>query len=72
MWLPIVIFYGLVFEHAVVNMFIFPFGIMMGGSFTIVDWLVWNQMPVMIGNLIGGLGLTGLALYLTYGREQPA
>jgi formate/nitrite transporter len=72
MWLPIVIFYGLVFEHAVVNMFIFPFGIMMGAPFTIVDWLVWNQVPVMIGNLIGGLGLTGLALYLTYGREQPA
>lgn len=70
MWLPIVIFYGLAFEHAVVNMFVFPFGMLMGAPFGISDWLLWNQFPVMIGNLIGGLGLTGFALYLTYSKPQ--
>lgn len=70
MWLPIVIFYGLVFEHAVVNMFLFPFGILMGAPITIADWLLWNQFPVAIGNLIGGLSLTGLALYFTYGKGR--
>ncbi|WP_434341165.1 formate/nitrite transporter family protein [Motilimonas cestriensis] len=72
MWFPIFIFFGLVFEHAVVNMYLFPLGMMLGAEFTIVDWLVWNQIPVTLGNLVGGLVFTGLALYATHGKTLPA
>ncbi|MCE2572704.1 formate/nitrite transporter family protein [Motilimonas eburnea] len=72
MWFPIFIFFGLVFEHAVVNMYLFPLGMMLGAEFTVVDWLVWNQIPVTLGNLVGGLVFTGLTLYITHGRTQPA
>lgn len=66
MWLPILMFFAQGFEHAVVNMFVIPAGIMLGANVTVSDWLVWNQLPVLFGNLIGGFLFTGLALYLTH------
>ncbi len=72
MWMPIVIFFALVFEHAVVNMYLFPLGMMMGGELTIMDWLIWNEIPVVLGNIIGGLLFTGLTLYATHGRTAPS
>jgi formate/nitrite transporter FocA (FNT family) len=44
MWFPIFIFFVLVFEHAVVNMFLFPICMMLGANFTIMDCLTWNQL----------------------------
>lgn len=71
MWLPILIFFGLVFEHAVVNMYLFPLGMMMGAKITVMDWLIWNQIPVTLGNLVGGLCVTGLSLYATHAKTAP-
>jgi len=65
-WLPISIFFAQGFEHTVVNMFIIPTGMLMGAKVTVTDWWVWNQVPVTLGNLIGGFTFTGLALYATY------
>ena len=72
MWLPIFIFFGLVFEHTVVNMFLFPLGMMLGAEFTIMDWLNWNLIPTILGNIIGGLMVTCGMLYLTHGRTAPS
>ncbi|EGL54678.1 MAG: formate/nitrite transporter family protein [Pseudomonadota bacterium] len=71
MWMPILIFFGLVFEHAVVNMYLFPLGMMMGAPITIADWLIWNEIPVILGNLVGGLLLTGMVLYATHLKPGP-
>lgn len=71
MWMPIMLFFGMGFEHSVVNMFLFPSGLMMGGNFSIMDYLIWNEIPVVLGNLIGGLALTGLTLYTTHVRTAP-
>jgi formate/nitrite transporter len=68
-WMPILVFFAQGFEHSVVNMFIIPAGMMMGAKISFADWWVWNQIPVTLGNLVGGLVFTGLALYVTYGRE---
>lgn len=79
MWLPIVIFFGLVFEHAVVNMFLFPIGMLLGAGFGIGDWMFWNQLPTTLGNIVGGMLFTGMTLYATHGpgkepkpSSQPA
>ncbi|MEG3756089.1 formate/nitrite transporter family protein [Psychromonas arctica] len=72
MWFPIFIFFALVFEHAVVNMYLFPLGMMLGAEFTIMDWLTWNQLPVTLGNIVGGLVFTGMALYVTHAKTLPA
>lgn len=70
-WMPVFVFFAQGFEHSVVNMFIIPTGMMMGAHVTIADWLLWNQIPVTLGNLVGGALFTGFALYTTY-RPQPA
>lgn len=65
-WIPICIFFGLGYEHAVVNMFVIPAGMMLGATTTPGSWWLWNQIPVTLGNLCGGMLFTGLALYSTY------
>jgi formate transporter len=65
-WLPIVTFFAQGFEHAVVNMFIIPTGMLMGAKVSVYQWWVWNQIPVTLGNIVGGFLFTGLALYATY------
>ena len=64
-WLPIFIFFAQGFEHSVVNMFVIPLGMMLGAKTTLAQWWLWNQIPVTLGNFVGGYIFTGLALYLT-------
>ncbi len=71
MWMPIMLFFFMGFEHSVVNMFLFPFGLIMGGEFSVMDYLVWNEIPTALGNLVGGLAFTGLTLYSTHYRTAP-
>jgi formate/nitrite transporter len=71
-WMPIFIFFAQGFEHAVVNMFIIPTGMLLGAKVTLADWWLWNQIPVTLGNIVGGFVFTGLALYLTYRPRQTS
>lgn len=72
MWLPIFIFFSLVFEHAVVNMFLFPLGMLLGADVGVATWLNWNLIPTLLGNLVGGLLFTCIPLYLTHAKTAPA
>jgi formate/nitrite transporter len=71
MWMPIMLFFGMTFEHSVVNMFLFPSGLLLGGKFSIMDYFIWNEVPTVLGNLFGGLAFTGLTLYATHVRTAP-
>ena len=71
MWMPIMLFFAMVFEHSVVNMFLFPSALLMGGKFSIMDYFIWNEIPTVLGNLVGGLAFTGLTLYATHARTAP-
>ncbi|MFU8926606.1 formate/nitrite transporter family protein [Acinetobacter puyangensis] len=71
MWMPVMLFFAMGFEHSVVNMFLFPFAMMLGGDFSVMDYLLWNEIPVALGNLVGGFLMTGLALYITHVRTAP-
>lgn len=66
MWLPIMTFFALGFEHSVVNMYLIPSGMMFGAPISVVQALFWNLFPVTLGNLVAGTLLTGVALYTTY------
>ncbi len=68
MWMPIMLFFYMGFEHSIVNMFLFPSGLLLGGSFTISDYLIWNEIPTVLGNLVGGITFVGLTLYSTHIR----
>jgi formate transporter len=71
MWMPIMVFFYMTFEHSVVNMFLFPSGLIMGSQFSLMDYFVWNEIPTVLGNLIGGITFTGLTLYTTHARTAP-
>ena len=71
MWMPIMLFFYMTFEHSIVNMFLFPSGLLLGGKFTWFDYIFWNEIPTVVGNLVGGLAFTGLTLYATHVRTAP-
>ena len=71
MWMPIMLFFAMACEHSVVNMFLFPSALLMGGNFSIMDYIIWNEIPTVLGNLVGGLAFTGLTLYTTHIRTAP-
>ncbi|GAA1487467.1 formate/nitrite transporter family protein [Brachybacterium sacelli] len=70
MWMPVTLFFYMGFEHSVVNMFLFPAGLLLGADFTLTDYLLWNEIPTVLGNLVGGIVFVGLALYVTHHRPS--
>lgn len=37
--------------------------IILGADITVAQWLFWNQLPVTLGNIVGGALLTGMLLH---------
>lgn len=72
MWAPIMCFFFMIFEHAVVNMFLFPFAMSMGAEFTVADFFIWNEIPTVLGNIVGGIGLVALPIYFTHYKPESA
>lgn len=72
-WLPVSTFFALAFEHSIVNMFVMPTAILLGADITVGQWLFWNQIPVTLGNIVGGAVLTGMVLhYVNKPASYPA
>lgn len=65
-WLPVFIFFAQGFEHAVVNMFVIPAGMLFGAKVSFQNWWLSNQLPATLGNILGGVIFTALSLYLTH------
>ena len=72
MWLPICTFFAHGYEHSIVNMFVIPAGRLLGAPVPFSTWWLWNQIPVTLGNLLGGVLFTGAALYAAYPRARAA
>lgn len=74
-FVPIYMFFAMGYEHMVVNQFIIPTAMMFGAPISQYDFWVGNQLPVTIGNFLGGFLFTGAALgWLFYTRkpvEEP-
>jgi len=71
MWLPLSTFFALGFEHTVVNMFVFPVAILSGANVSLYDWWIWNQIPVTIGNILGGMVFNATLWYFTQRAGKP-
>ncbi|MGP4763395.1 formate/nitrite transporter family protein, partial [Klebsiella pneumoniae] len=59
MWMPIMLFFFMGFEHSVVNMFLLPSAMIMGGDFSVMDYMLWNEIPTALftpGSVDGALG----------------
>eukprot|EP00189_Rhodosorus_marinus_P012794 CAMPEP_0184738234 /NCGR_PEP_ID=MMETSP0315-20130426/946_1 /TAXON_ID=101924 /ORGANISM="Rhodosorus marinus, Strain UTEX LB 2760" /LENGTH=312 /DNA_ID=CAMNT_0027205875 /DNA_START=73 /DNA_END=1011 /DNA_ORIENTATION=- len=53
-WFPISAFVAMKFEHSVANMFMIPFGIMLGAGVSWQSFFLGNLLPVTLGNIVGG------------------
>lgn len=69
-WLPVSTFFSLDLEQSIVNLFLIPTAMVLGAGISIEQWLLWNQLPVTLGNIVGGAFLTGLLLH--YGHPAAA
>ena len=70
-FVPIYMFFCMGWEHLIVNMFIMPFSMLMGSGITWGNWWIWNEIPVTLGNFVGGFLFTGVALGWTYFSRKP-
>lgn len=73
-WLPVSTFFALALENSVVNMFVIPAAMILGDDIGPAQWLFWNQLPVTLGNIVGGAVLTGLLLHYcnaAHGASRP-
>ncbi|OGB06005.1 MAG: hypothetical protein A3E79_11025 [Burkholderiales bacterium RIFCSPHIGHO2_12_FULL_61_11] len=62
-WLPVSTFFALALEHSIVNTFVIPTAMILGADISVQQWLLWNAIPVTLGNIVGGSVLTGLLLH---------
>lgn len=62
---PIAAFVALGFEHSIANLYFLPLAMMMENGPTI-GAMLWNIVPVTLGNIIGGSVLVGLVYWIVY------
>lgn len=71
LWLPVLTFATIGFEHCIANMFYIPLGIFYGAKVSYGEFIYANLIPVTIGNIIGGaIFLGGVCWYLYLARED--
>jgi len=50
-------------------MYFIPAGMMLGATVTVVDWWIWNIIPVTIGNIIGAVVFVSMIYQFAYGKK---
>ena len=65
-WLPITAFQSMGMEHIVVNQFLHTAGPILGSGVNFGQVILWNWLPVTIGNIIGGMVFIGMLFYSTH------
>lgn len=74
LWIPVMSFVVLGFEHSIANMFFIPAAMFSGAEITPGEFIINNLIPATVGNIIGGAILVGMAYWYLFGkdREQDA
>ena len=68
-WIPVMLFVTLGYEHSIANMFFIPAAIYSGADITWGSFLIQNLIPSTLGNLVGGAGLVGCVYGYLYLKE---
>ncbi|NDV65012.1 formate/nitrite transporter family protein [Bacteroides sp. 224] len=68
-WIPVMLFVTLGYEHSIANMFFIPAAIYSGADILWSDFIVQNLIPATLGNLLGGAGLVGCVYWYLYLKE---
>jgi len=65
-WVPVMAFVTIGFEHSIANMFFIPVAIFHGAPVSWTDFVLHNLVPATLGNIAGGSVLVGLFYWLVY------
>lgn len=68
-WVPVMIFVTLGYEHSIANMFFIPAAIYSGADITWSAFIVQNLIPSTLGNIVGGAGLVGFVYWYIYLKD---
>lgn len=66
-WFPIMAFVAVGSEHVIANMYFIPVGIFSGANVTWMQAFIFNFLPVLTGNMIGGYVFMGLNYWFSTG-----
>ncbi|MBY9012708.1 MAG: formate/nitrite transporter family protein [Candidatus Lokiarchaeota archaeon] len=69
-WFPIMAFVAVGSEHVIANMFFIPIGIFSGANVTWTQAFIYNFLPVLTGNMIGGYVFMGLNYWFSTGTHD--
>lgn len=70
LWVPVMAFVTLGYEHSIANMFYIPMAMMSGAEFTTWE-AIWNNfIPSTLGNIVGGGIFVGAAYSYLYGKKK--
>ena len=69
-WIPIMIFVTLGYEHSIANMFFMPAAIYSGIDLTWAAFATANLIPATLGNIVGGAVFVGCAYWYTYAHKS--
>lgn len=59
LWMPVMAFVTMGFEHSIANMFFIPAGMFEGAGVTLWQFAFQNLLPVTLGNIVGGAVFVG-------------
>ena len=68
-WIPVMLFVTLGFEHSIANMFFIPAAIYSGADISWGNFILNNLTPATIGNIIGGSGFVGCLYWYIYLKD---
>lgn len=68
-WIPVMTFVAIGFEHSIANMFFIPAAIYSGADITWGMFIVNNLIPATLGNIVGGAVFVGCFYWYVYLRK---
>lgn len=68
-WVPVMLFVTLGYEHSIANMFFIPAAIYNGADISWVNFICNNLIPATIGNIAGGAICIGLVFGYIYNKK---
>lgn len=68
-WIPVMIFVTLGYEHSIANMFFIPAAIYSGADITWMQFISDNLIAATLGNIVGGAGFVGCLYWYIYMKK---
>lgn len=70
LWVPVMAFVTMGFEHSIANMFFIPSAIFYGSDISWSQFIIQNLIPATLGNIVGGGVFIGAAYWFMFLRES--